>query len=165
MGTTTGGLVGFWRAKYMTRDFVEVLMRRYPLVLAVDAAVVRDPLRVMLLLRLNPLVPFGVLNYLFGITGVGWEEFLLAMVGIVPWHTLLLFPGASAETMYDEDVETTLAGVILIGIGVAFGILGLVIMWRYAKVELQKVRPPGSGRATAGLRDNGLRHTNPQRRH
>lgn len=28
LGSMIGGLVGFWRAKYMTRDLVEVLMRR-----------------------------------------------------------------------------------------------------------------------------------------
>lgn len=138
MGSAAGGLVGFWRANYMTRDFVEVLMRRYPLIQAVDAAIVRNPLRVMLLLRLNCLIPFGVLNYVFGISGVQWEEFLLAMAGIVPWQLLLIFLGASAETMYDEETDTTLMGVILMATGVAFGIIGLAIMWKFAKKELQK---------------------------
>jgi uncharacterized membrane protein YdjX (TVP38/TMEM64 family) len=140
LGSLIGGLIGFCRAKYMTRDLVVVLMRRYPLIKAVDAAIVRNSLRVMLLMRLNCLMPFGVLNYVFGITGVDAAVFLLAMVGILPWHFLLVFLGASAETMYDDGVETTTMGVILIAMGVAFCIIGMAITWKFAKKELQKVR-------------------------
>jgi len=138
LGSLIGGLIGFWRAKYMTRDLVQVLMRRYPLIKAVDAAIVKNSLRVMLLMRLNCLMPFGVLNYVFGITGVDAAEFLLAMVGIVPCHFLLIFLGASAETMYDDGAETTTMGVILIAMGVAFCIIGMAITWKFAKKELQK---------------------------
>eukprot|EP00579_Thalassiosira_antarctica_P006571 CAMPEP_0201900140 /NCGR_PEP_ID=MMETSP0902-20130614/51744_1 /ASSEMBLY_ACC=CAM_ASM_000551 /TAXON_ID=420261 /ORGANISM="Thalassiosira antarctica, Strain CCMP982" /LENGTH=467 /DNA_ID=CAMNT_0048433719 /DNA_START=70 /DNA_END=1473 /DNA_ORIENTATION=- len=138
LGSMMGGLIGFWRANYMTRDLIEVLMRRYPLIKAVDAAIVRNSLRVMLLMRLNCLIPFGVLNYVFGITGVNWAEFLLAMAGIIPWHLLLIFLGASAETMYDESVKPTLMGVILMAMGIASGIIGLAITWKFAKKELQK---------------------------
>lgn len=61
VGAVIGGSIGFVRAKYMTRDLIQILMRRYPLLRAIDAAVVRNSLRVMILLRLNPLIPFGVL--------------------------------------------------------------------------------------------------------
>eukprot|EP00571_Detonula_confervacea_P010844 CAMPEP_0172301516 /NCGR_PEP_ID=MMETSP1058-20130122/3391_1 /TAXON_ID=83371 /ORGANISM="Detonula confervacea, Strain CCMP 353" /LENGTH=446 /DNA_ID=CAMNT_0013011659 /DNA_START=97 /DNA_END=1437 /DNA_ORIENTATION=+ len=138
LGSMMGGLIGFWRAKYMTRDLIEVLMRRYPIIKAVDVAVVKNSLRVMVLMRLNCLIPFGVLNYVFGITGVNWAEFLLAMVGILPWHLLLICLGASSASMYDESKQTTLIGVILTAMGVAFGMIGLAITWTFAKKELQK---------------------------
>eukprot|EP00581_Thalassiosira_minuscula_P007972 CAMPEP_0183712266 /NCGR_PEP_ID=MMETSP0737-20130205/7432_1 /TAXON_ID=385413 /ORGANISM="Thalassiosira miniscula, Strain CCMP1093" /LENGTH=476 /DNA_ID=CAMNT_0025940851 /DNA_START=251 /DNA_END=1681 /DNA_ORIENTATION=- len=139
LGSTLGGVIGFYRAKYMTRDLVVVLMQRYPLIKAVDAAVVRNSLRVMMLLRLNPLIPFGVLNYVFGITGVEWAAFVLAMVGILPGQMLLVVLGASAESMlYEEESEITVGEVILMGMGIAFGIIGLVITWKFAKKELQK---------------------------
>lgn len=138
LGCVLGGLVGFWRAKYMTRDLVEVLLRRYPVMRAVDAAVVRNSFRVMALMRLNCLIPFGVLNYVFGITGVEWAAFLLAMVGILPWHALLVFLGASAEDIYEGGAAATLPGAILIGTGMAFGGIGLAITWRFAKIELQR---------------------------
>ncbi|KAL7538525.1 hypothetical protein ACHAWF_006111 [Thalassiosira exigua] len=138
IGSVLGGLIGFWRARYMTRDLIEVLMRRYPIIRAVDAAVVRNSFKVMFLLRMNCLIPFGVLNYAFGITGVECDAFVLAMPGILPWHALLIFLGASAETMYDEEAENTAMGMLLIGAGIVFGILGLIITWRYAKIELQR---------------------------
>ena len=139
IGSMVGGLIGFLRARYMTRDLIEVLMRRYPIIKAVDAAVVKNSLKVMMLMRLNCLIPFGVLNYVFGITGVDWADFLLAMVSIIPWHLLLVCLGAGSQTMYDESAATTEVGVILISTGIAFMILGMVITWRHARGELQKV--------------------------
>lgn len=142
LGSTLGGLIGFIRARYMTRDImIEVLMKRYPIIKAVDAAIVKNSLRVMVLLRLNSLIPFGVLNYVFGITGVDWAAFVLAMVGILPWQLLLICLGASAESMYNTGAgtESTLMGTILISMGIAFMIIGLVITWKHAKQELQKV--------------------------
>ena len=126
----------------MTRDLAEVLMRRYPIIRAVDAAVVRNSLRVMVLMRLNFLMPFGVLNYVFGISGVDWVAFLLAMVGTLPRTLLLVVVGAGAGSVYHEgDVgQDTTVGVVLISTGIAFGIIGLAITWNFAKDELQKVR-------------------------
>ncbi|KAL7525810.1 hypothetical protein ACHAXR_001172, partial [Thalassiosira sp. AJA248-18] len=150
LGSMMGGLIGFIRAKYMTRDLIEVLMRRYPIIKAVDVAVVKNSVRVMVLLRLNCLIPFGVLNYVFGITGVNWAEFILGMGGVLPWHMLLICVGAGAKTMYDDDdgSEKTLMGGILISMGIAFMIIGLVITWRHAKRELQK-EVDSAGHSTA----------------
>jgi uncharacterized membrane protein YdjX (TVP38/TMEM64 family) len=64
IGAMVGGSLGFWRARYLSRDLVEILMRRYPILRAVDAAIVKNSLRVMMLMRLNPLIPFGVMNYI-----------------------------------------------------------------------------------------------------
>ncbi|KAL9185684.1 hypothetical protein ACHAXT_003461 [Thalassiosira profunda] len=138
LGSMCGGLIGFWRAEYMTRDLIEVLMRRYPIIRAVDAAMVRNDFRVMVLMRLNPLIPFGVLNYVFGVTGIDGAVFLLAMVGILPWQLLLVCMGAGAERMYDDGGQMEVMEVIMIAMGIAFGIIGLVITWRFAKRELQK---------------------------
>ena len=123
----------------MTRDLIRILMRRYPLLRAIDAAVVRNSLRVMILLRLNPLIPFGVLNYLFGISGVSGPSFVLGVIGVVPWHLWLISVGASANSLIYDDDNAILFRIILLGMGTACGVIGLVITWKFAKKELQKV--------------------------
>jgi uncharacterized membrane protein YdjX (TVP38/TMEM64 family) len=151
IASTIGGLIGFARAKYMTRDLVKVFIRRYPIVRAVDAAIVRNSLRVMILMRLNCLLPFGVINYVFGISGAKAEEFVLSMVGVVPWHLLLICLGASSASFvsFDFDMQNENNGVdeegislvkgILMAMGVAFGLIGFAITWKFARKELQKV--------------------------
>jgi uncharacterized membrane protein YdjX (TVP38/TMEM64 family) len=144
VGCTIGGVIGFVRARYMTRDLIEILMRRYPTIHAVDKAIVRNSLRVMILMRLNCLIPFGVLNYVFGITGVPWDTFVISMVGVLPWQLFLICLGASSATVYDtnsgeeEDEGVHLIRILLSSMGVAFGFIGLAITWKFAKKELQR---------------------------
>jgi uncharacterized membrane protein YdjX (TVP38/TMEM64 family) len=138
VGAVIGGSIGFIRANYMTRDLIRILMRRYPLLRAIDAAVVRNSLRVMILLRLNPLIPFGVLNYLFGISGVSGPSFVLGVAGVVPWHLFLISVGANAHSLMYGDSNAILLRVILTGSGTACGVIGLVITWKFAKKELQR---------------------------
>jgi hypothetical protein len=99
----------------------------------------------MMLMRLNCLIPFGVLNYVFGITGVPWDTFVISMVGILPWQLFLICLGASSATVYDtnsgeeeEDEGVQLIRILLSSMGVAFGFIGLAITWKFAKKELQR---------------------------
>ena len=145
VGCSIGGVIGFVRARYMTRDLIEILMRRYPTIHAIDKAIVRNSLRVMILMRLNCLIPFGVLNYVFGITGVPWDTFVISMVGILPWQLFLICLGASSATVYDtnsgeeeEEEGVQLIRILLSSMGVAFGFIGLAITWKFAKKELQR---------------------------
>lgn len=140
LGALIGGSLGFWRARYLSRDLVQILMRRYPLLRAVDAAIVKNQLKVMFLMRLNLLIPFGVLNYIFGISGVHLSVFLLSMPAVLPWYLLLVCLGGVSHSMYSKDgtVEDNLFGIMLISSGVASGIIALVITWKFAKKELQK---------------------------
>mmetsp|Transcript_20922 Transcript_20922/g.31200 ORF Transcript_20922/g.31200 Transcript_20922/m.31200 type:complete len:518 (-) Transcript_20922:100-1653(-) len=138
IGTLIGGSLGFWRARFLSRDLVEILMRRYPILRAVDVAIVKNSLRVMMLMRLNPLIPFGVMNYIFGISGVDLATFILAMPAVMPWYLFLVCLGAVSSSMYSEGIDDNVFGVVLISTGVASGIIGLVITWRFAKKELQK---------------------------
>ena len=62
------------------------------------------------------------------------------MISILPWHLLLVCIGAGSQAMYDQNAVKTEMGVILLSTGIAFGILALVITWRHARAELQKVR-------------------------
>ena len=145
VGCSIGGVIGFVRARYMTRDLIEILMRRYPTIHAIDKAIVRNSLRVMILMRLNCLIPFGVLNYVFGITGVPWDKFVISVVGILPWQLFLICLGASSATVYDtnsgeeeEEEGVQLIRILLSSMGVAFGFIGLAITWKFAKKELQR---------------------------
>jgi uncharacterized membrane protein YdjX (TVP38/TMEM64 family) len=101
----------------------------------------------MLLLRLCPLIPFNALNYCCGITGVSLHDFVLSLVGVLPFQLFTIIVGATAgslamssnyNSMYNAGQE--LAWIILICSGIGFGIVALVYTWRLVKKELQKVR-------------------------
>ena len=100
----------------------------------------------MLLLRLCPLIPFNGLNYVLGITGVSWEDFMWALlIGSFPSMLLTVVMGATAEAISQrhndpDDYRQELAHIILFCSGIAFAAIAVVYTWKKAKKELQKVR-------------------------
>ena len=133
-GAMIGGTLAFCRAKpspSTSSDLLGVFSDRYPILRVVDTALVENPLKVMLLMRLS-LIPFGVLNYVFAMKGVDMGLFIVGVFGLLPFYLFLVCLGASANSMYDGR------GFIGATIGLMCGSLALVVAWRFAKDELQK---------------------------
>jgi uncharacterized membrane protein YdjX (TVP38/TMEM64 family) len=96
VGATTGACLAFLVARYVARPLVQPrLPERFA---AVDAAVAAQGARVVLLLRLSPLIPFGILNYSLGLTRVGFVPYALASVGMIPAIVAYTFIGSTAAT-------------------------------------------------------------------
>jgi uncharacterized membrane protein YdjX (TVP38/TMEM64 family) len=140
IGSVIGATMAFFRARYMMRDLVKLFARRYPVVKAVDRAISRHSFRVMLLLRLCPIIPFNGLNYIGGILGIPWDNYVYALVGILPMQTLTVSIGATAGTMTSltHDQNQEVLRLVLISSGLAFGLIAVAITYHCAKKELKK---------------------------
>lgn len=162
LGSLIGALLSFIRARYMMRDLIHLFRKRYPIVRAADQALKRDGFRIMLLLRLCPLIPFHGLNYLGGITGVSWETFVFSLVGTLPYMIMVVAMGASAKTISIQEAATSesssssqssestqtinkqemrqeMGMIILTGFGVATFVIAMVLAFRFTGKELRKV--------------------------
>ena len=67
-----------------------------------DAAVwlERNGVRLLLIARLIPLVPFFVVNFGAGLTPMSWRTYLLvSAVGVLPFSTLLVLSGAGVSAL------------------------------------------------------------------
>lgn len=73
--------------RYLLRELVvEQTVRRWPRWAAVDAALAREGWKLVLLLRLSPIVPWNILNYALAATGVGLMPYTLASaIAVIPW--------------------------------------------------------------------------------
>ena len=96
------GVVGAWLgacgcflvSRHLLSRPVRRLIARRPLLVALDRTVAEEGWRVVLLIRLNPLVPFNVQNYTFGVTQLGFVPYAAATaVGIVPSTVLHVYLG------------------------------------------------------------------------
>jgi uncharacterized membrane protein YdjX (TVP38/TMEM64 family) len=95
-GATLGAAASFLLARHGARAFVERRLARDPRLAAIDRAVASDGRRIVFLLRLSPVFPFGLLNYALGVTRLAFADFLVAMVGILPGTTLYVYAGKAA---------------------------------------------------------------------
>jgi len=157
IGASLGAIASFLLGRYLFRDgCVGRLTEKYTIFKALDNALMDKGLRIMVLLRLSPIVPFNVLNYIAGVTGVQLWHYVVACVAMLPGTILYVFLGASAGSLtaisggMDGDNDGDDAGeedptnnrvvtISVVVVGVVFGILAIGVTSYYAKQELNKV--------------------------
>ena len=83
-GAVAGGTVAFLIGRHLARSFVERRMSRHPTLAAFDKVIGEDGLRLVLLLRLSPAVPFVLSNYALGVTRVRLRDFVVGTLGLAP---------------------------------------------------------------------------------
>ena len=95
-----GAFVGAHLTFYLGRTFLKEWARKkvsnFPKVQIMEKAVKREGLKVILLTRLSPLFPFGLLNYTYGLSEVRIRDFTLGMIGILPGTILYCSLGSLA---------------------------------------------------------------------
>ncbi|MEL6165640.1 MAG: TVP38/TMEM64 family protein, partial [Cyanobacteria bacterium J06628_3] len=70
IGATIGAIAAFLVGRYIARGWVANKIAGNKKFAAVDNAVGREGLKIVLLTRLSPVFPFNLLNYAYGVTGV-----------------------------------------------------------------------------------------------
>lgn len=121
LASTTGAALAFLLARYFLRERVERWAEGHARFAAVDRAVEAKGWKVVALTRLSPAFPFNVQNYLYGITGVRFVEYVLASwVAMLPGTLLYVSLGATG-------VELASAASGTVGWGAtALRVLGLL---------------------------------------
>jgi uncharacterized membrane protein YdjX (TVP38/TMEM64 family) len=125
--------------RYLFRDCVLRMASKYKLFQAIDRALEGNGLKIMVLLRLSPLVPYNALDYLSGLTSISLWSYSLALVAILPGIVVFCFLGATASSITSGGDNKTVKNVTLV-LGVIFAFVGVFVASYYSKLELDKVR-------------------------
>ena len=92
---TLAACLAFLIGRHLARDRVKKLVDDSGKLTALNRAVGKEGWKVVGLMRLSPVFPFGLQNYLFGVTEVGFVPYALAtLVGIVPGTALYVYIGS-----------------------------------------------------------------------
>src|SRR6266849_1748962 len=135
--SVTAAALGFLIARYAARDQVERLVQRNRNFQAIDRAISEKGWKVVVLLRLSPLVPFSVSNYLYGLTGIRFHQFILASwVGMFPGTLLYVYLGAAGQSI-GRARERSVWEWVLLGAGLIATLAVTLLLARVAKNELQ----------------------------
>ncbi len=95
LGATSAFLLG----RTVLRDWVRRRMAQSPRTRALDKAIDREAFKLVLLLRLSPLVPFNVLNYALSMSGISLKRFVLVtFLGEIPGGWLYVYLGSLVTT-------------------------------------------------------------------
>ncbi|WP_088892814.1 TVP38/TMEM64 family protein [Leptolyngbya ohadii] len=99
LGATIGATLAFLIGRYGVRGWVSRKIANYPRFQAIDRAVSQSGLKIVLLARLSPVIPFNLLNYGLGITGVSLKDYVLGSVGMIPGTVLYVYLGSIAGSL------------------------------------------------------------------
>jgi uncharacterized membrane protein YdjX (TVP38/TMEM64 family) len=142
LGAALGSTLAFFAARYLVRGHVQRYVDHHPKLAAIDRAVEQEGLRLVFLLRLSPIVPFILLNYVLGISRVRYRDYLGGLAGMIPVVLMYVYAGKVAG-----DLATLASGVsaprgpayyTLIALGLAATIAATVLLTRAAQRAVQQ---------------------------
>jgi uncharacterized membrane protein YdjX (TVP38/TMEM64 family) len=143
LSATIGALAAFLISRCFLRAKVREIAERRPVFAAIDRAVSEESWKLVLLLRLNPLVPFNLQNYAFGATDIALRSYAAAtFFGIMPGAVAYVYLGtlgrqAAAGTLPSAFKVTSL------GAGFLATVLLVFLAGRRAKVMLDNRKANG----------------------
>jgi uncharacterized membrane protein YdjX (TVP38/TMEM64 family) len=83
---TVAAVAGFGIGRTLLRSWVEDLLAGNPQLQKLDKAVGKSGFKILVLLRLSPIIPFSISNYIYGASSINFPAYF--------WGTLLGFiPG------------------------------------------------------------------------
>ncbi|KAK1678319.1 hypothetical protein QYE76_039167 [Lolium multiflorum] len=142
IGATIGATAAFLLGRTIGRPYVLSKCKDYPKFQAVAIAIQRSGFKIVLLLRLVPLLPFNMLNYLLSVTPVGIVEYMLASwLGMMPITLALVYVGTTLKDLSDvthgwSEISTT--RWVFIVSGFVMSVLLIICVTKVAKSSLDK---------------------------
>lgn len=147
VSATTGASLAFLVARFLVRDRVTDLTRKRAVLDAVDKAVAEEGWKVVVLLRLSPLVPFNLQNYFLGATEIGFFPYLAAtFLGIMPGSAAYVYLGILGRAAAAGEQGGGGLKIGLLAAGLAATIALIVIVGRKARMKLQALGVDRRGR-------------------
>lgn len=103
---TVAATAAFLIARYAARTRVKAWVDKTPRFAAIDRAIGKDGLKFVVLLRLSPLLPLAVSNYIYGLTSVDLGAYVLgSWLGMLPGTLAYVTAGHVGQAVLHEGGE------------------------------------------------------------
>ncbi|AQK99087.1 uncharacterized protein LOC100275452 [Zea mays] len=143
VGGTLAAAVAFLIARYFARERILKLVEGNKKFLAIDKAIGENGFKVVTLLRLSPLLPFSLGNYLYGLTSVKFLPYVLgSWLGMLPGSWAYVSAGAFGRALIQDESEIGLGGneqLWTLGVGLLFTAIAAAYVTRLAKDAVKEI--------------------------
>jgi uncharacterized membrane protein YdjX (TVP38/TMEM64 family) len=142
IGIILGASSGYLLSRlFLRKDLADQLKGR-PTFKAIDQAIAEEGWKIVLLLRLCP-IPFGLANYLYGLTAIRFLPYLLtSFLGAVPGLILFSHLGsagkAGLQALASGNLNKGVGEIVLLALSVAATVVLVVLLPRLARRVLEK---------------------------
>ena len=140
LASTAAAALAFLLARSIARLPIERIASGSPRFRAFDRAIARGGWKVVVLLRLSPIIPFSLSNYLYGLTALRfWPYVAASWIAMLPATILFVSLGAAGRTLTLGEPRS--AGQwVLLAVGVVATAVVTVFLARTARRELARTR-------------------------
>src|SRR6476661_3205386 len=146
--SVVGATLAFLIARYVARNWVTRRLKKYPQAAAIDRAIEKNGFKAVVLLRLQPVLPFNILNYALGLTSIRLRDYMLASwIGMFPATVLYVYLGSIMNDISDllrGRPNSGIAGRLLLWGGLAAIVVLVGRRGRNKKKELREEMGPDS---------------------
>lgn len=140
---TLAAAVAFLIARYFARERILKMVEGNKKFLAIDKAIGENGFKVVTLLRLSPLLPFSLGNYLYGLTSVKFIPYVLgSWLGMLPGTWAYVSAGAFGRAIIQDETEIGLGGnnqLLTLGIGLLVTAVAATYVTRLAKDAVKDI--------------------------
>jgi uncharacterized membrane protein YdjX (TVP38/TMEM64 family) len=142
LGSAVGAAAAFIAGRVLARELVVAGMASKPRRTRTDRVIAEHGFKFTLLLRLTPLVPFNLLNYLLGLSGISLGQYVLgSWIGMIPVTLMYVYLGTVLKEIEETgganlqigSSQVTLSIVVLVAI-----IAITAFVWRSIKKILDE---------------------------
>ena len=142
IGSTLGACAAFLVGRTLIRNWILQKISANEKFSALDNAIGQQGFKIVLLVRLSPVIPFNLLNYAFGLTKVSFFKYALgSWIGMLPGTIMYVYFGAGLRSLADAaagKVETGTAGRIFFWFGLAATIVVTIFVTHLARKALKQ---------------------------
>lgn len=104
VSATVAAIASFIIGRTFLREWATQFTSKWPKWTAIDRSIAKEGLKVILLLRLSPLLPFSLSNYLYGITSVDIRSFGIGtLLGFAPGTFGIVYAGSAGKAIFDPE--------------------------------------------------------------
>ncbi len=143
-GATLGASLAFLVARFIARAKIQAIAKGNEKFRNIDNAIGKQGAKLVFLLRLSPVIPFNLSNYLYGLTGVKfWPYVLASWIGMMPGTFLYVYIGTAGRAAVSaaasgEAVQHGWQYWIFIIIGLVATIVVTIWVTKIARDALKK---------------------------
>lgn len=138
IGSTLGATAAFLLTRYTAGSWIRRKLPDHAVVERLDRAVARAGWKIVLLTRLSPVLPFTLLNYVYGLTPVKTSQYIWgSWIGMLPGTAMYVYLGSTARALAGAR-ERTPAEWILYGLGAVATLCATLWITRVARAALQQ---------------------------
>ncbi len=138
IGLSLGAAWGFLASRYLARGLVAEKLKDSPKFKAIDTAIGNEGWKIVALLRMCPL-PFGISNYIYGISSIPFWHYLIATIaGVAPGTAFFVYLGHAGKAGLDSAGNRSAAMFLPLGLGLIAGMACLFFVGKVARQAVAK---------------------------